>query len=141
LKSARRQAGAPIDRPGPADKTQAKVPDPGASTFHPTSQNLVARPRDAEFVLQDGVVRETLMLNQNSDDQTVQHTEQAQTSMKTYESTLDEQLQYNSSSNMPQFIKFESIDLVSNHEKSSLDQYSGGMASSLLPDYQQQTLH
>lgn len=81
------------------------------------------------------------MLNQNSDDQTVQHTEQAQTSMKTYESTLDEQLQYNSSSNMPQFIKFESIDLVSNHEKSSLDQYSGGMASSLLPDYQQQTLH
>ena len=61
--------------------------------------------------------------------------------MKTYESTLDEQLQYNSSSNMPQFIKFESIDLVSNHEKSSLDQYSGGMASSLLPDYQQQTLH
>lgn len=38
----------------------------------------------------------------------------------------------------PQFVKLESIDKVSYNEKSSLDQYSGGMASSLLADYQHQ---
>lgn len=78
-------------------------------------------------------------MNKNCDDLIPHKVEEAQTSLKTYESTIDEQVHYNSSANIPQFIKFESIDLVSNNEKSSLDQYSGGMASSLLPDYQQQT--